>query len=594
MNRRRLDPFLLPSDTDFRFVLLVVVVLGVTLYIYNVLFFSLAGGGMGGLNVYGQCDRLAVATAARVSAREAGRGVPDPLRAVAIKGIALEECIVPVRGATATWMMGGVLGLLGLGGFLYWTWPERKLRRDGLVPLTAEDAPEVVVALEDLSRVAGLRVRPRFVWDPLCATSSGLAFGRWGRRYVALTGGLVTQWYTDLPAFRAVVLHELAHLRNGDVDKTYAALAAWQAFVVVGLVPYFLSLVGQPLDWVADVTWRIVVLAEIVYLTRNALLRTRELYADARASLWDGPAGALGRVLSGLPAPPVGAAWSAPGRRRWLSVHPDPRERYRTLDDTEGLFRIGFWDALGTGIAATIAVPHVVAMLAILGLGGYAGGEGQVVAALVFAPLAAGVLVLAAWRAVLEWRLAAGQGRERGGGRHALWGVGLGLGGGFLLGRVLSFDAVVGLGGDAPASAASALAAMLLGAVLAIAVLVGTLALLWWVVLGARSWIAGRGVADRELRLAFCLSLGAASVLLATWLGALSAAGETAAFLFPRPSWAGIVAAVGWALARSAWLAASQPLTVLAIAALAGVPVAARVWNRRTGSPEVSAGTLSR
>jgi hypothetical protein len=38
---------------------------------------------------------------------------------------------------------------------------------------------------------------------------------------VALGGGLVTQFYSDRPRFRAVVLHELAHLRNADVDKIY-------------------------------------------------------------------------------------------------------------------------------------------------------------------------------------------------------------------------------------------------------------------------------------------------------------------------------------------------------------------------------------
>ncbi|HEX2324074.1 MAG TPA: hypothetical protein VHQ00_01680, partial [Chloroflexota bacterium] len=50
------DPWTLPSDTDFRFVLLVAVALGVTLYVYNVLFFALAGGGIEALEVYGRCD----------------------------------------------------------------------------------------------------------------------------------------------------------------------------------------------------------------------------------------------------------------------------------------------------------------------------------------------------------------------------------------------------------------------------------------------------------------------------------------------------------------------------------------------------------
>ena len=39
--------------------------------------------------------------------------------------------------------------------------------------------------------------------------------------------------------------------------------------------------------------WRIVPLAALVYLTGAAILRARELYADVRASVWDGPDGAL-------------------------------------------------------------------------------------------------------------------------------------------------------------------------------------------------------------------------------------------------------------------------------------------------------------
>ena len=54
-------------------------------------------------------------------------------------------------------------------------------------------------------------------------------------------------------------------------------------------------------DTLTNVTARLAVLALLVYLTRNAVLRSREVYADLRASVPDGPAGALRRVLAGLP-----------------------------------------------------------------------------------------------------------------------------------------------------------------------------------------------------------------------------------------------------------------------------------------------------
>jgi hypothetical protein len=67
--------------------------------------------------------------------------------------------------------------------------------------------------------------------------------------------------------------------------------------------------------------WRAVALTAVVYLTRNAVLRGREYYADVRASLWEGPSGGLRSVLEGLP-PIKGARW-----RLLLHLHPDPRER---------------------------------------------------------------------------------------------------------------------------------------------------------------------------------------------------------------------------------------------------------------------------
>ena len=84
---------------------------------------------------------------------------------------------------------------------------------------------------------------PAFVWNPL-ATGLPIAFGRRGRYHVALSGSFTTQYfYTDKSAFRAVMLHELAHIKNGDVHKTYLTISLLLAFLVVSVVPsLFVSL----------------------------------------------------------------------------------------------------------------------------------------------------------------------------------------------------------------------------------------------------------------------------------------------------------------------------------------------------------------
>ena len=578
------DPWALPSDTDFRFVLLVAVALGVTLYVYNVLFFALAGGGIAALEVYGRCDGVATAAAQRAAAGEVRGPGPDPLRIAALRLAAFERCIGPVRVATAAWMVGGGTAVALLAGALYWTYPARQLRRHRFSPLPPEDAPEVLRTLEGLSREAGLAAPPRFVWNPLRASASGLAFGRAGRYYVALNGGLVVQHYTDPPAFRAVVLHELAHLRNGDVDKTYFALATWQAFVALALVPYLLSLAGQSFTWAVAVTWRVLLLSALLFLTRNALLRTRELYADARAGTWEGPPGALRRVLGAL-SRPVGHKEEGPAWRRrvrpLLRLHPPPEERVQALDDPRRLFRLGFWEACGAGIATTVAAPHVAALLRTAGLTGAGLASAAVGGALVFAPLAAGVLALRAWRVASGAAPGAALGRERekGNGWLSLRPVGLGLGAGFLAGRLLSFEAVVTADRLAGAAQGTGLATAWIDLTLALALLGGTLALLWWLGLSARAWLPVVGGSRSALRLGFWVSLAGAGLALALLLGVLFAAQEAGALLLPRALPGGAVEAAGMAVSGALRLLLAQPLAGVALLALVAVPALGRLWQ---------------
>ena len=197
-SRPRLNPFLFPSDTDFRFVLLIVSVVGASLVLYSLMFETIPATSEYRRHRYEQCSTA-------IDPSDRSGSVADWFDRLSLHG----DCVAPVDRAQSGWMLGGAVLLLALAGALYWTSPGRKLRRERWVPLTSQDAPEVVADLAELCRTAELRAPPTFVWNPLNSRSSGLAFGRLGRYYVALTGGLVAQFYTDRPAFRAVVLHEL-------------------------------------------------------------------------------------------------------------------------------------------------------------------------------------------------------------------------------------------------------------------------------------------------------------------------------------------------------------------------------------------------
>jgi Zn-dependent protease with chaperone function len=172
----------------------------------------------------------------------------------------------------------------------------------------------------------------------------------------------VTLFSTDRASFRAIVLHELAHLRNADVNKTYFAIATWWAFVIVALVPFTAfdiisaARFGEDRYLFLNDAWRVLVMAVLVFLVLRATLRAREFYADVRAAIWENSADPLLRVLNRLEMP----------KKRWqrvTHVHPDPRERGRTLNETDRLFRMGLWDALGFGLAIGIAAPNVLALV---------------------------------------------------------------------------------------------------------------------------------------------------------------------------------------------------------------------------------------
>ena len=93
--------------------------------------------------------------------------------------------------------------------------------------------------------------------------------------------------------------------------------------------------------------WRIVVLALIVYSLRNAILRSREFDADARARQLD-PGIALDAVFADLPARTGRWAWHL----GW--THPPGQQRAAALRDPAPLYRFGFWDGLSIGLVAAL------------------------------------------------------------------------------------------------------------------------------------------------------------------------------------------------------------------------------------------------
>lgn len=228
--------------------------------------------------------------------------------------------------------------------------PDGRLRRD----------------LDDLVAVAGLGVPVRFAIVPGMLRSGAAVFGTRRRPVVRVTSGLTVVHRADPDRFRAIVLHELAHIRNGDIPVFYATLALWRVFLVAVLLPaagmaaYQLTTDQYPAAWhIASL--RVFLLIEealivvMVYLARADVLRTREMHADLTAvRLWRMSPDELHGGRPADAGEPTGlrravAAAGEPWRR-----HPSWPQRRRVLVAPDALFGTGVLPMFTTGLIADI------------------------------------------------------------------------------------------------------------------------------------------------------------------------------------------------------------------------------------------------
>ena len=263
------------------------------------------------------------------------------------------------------WWLIPALGLplLALAAALYWWLPAWKGRPGRVVLVDRLDTTAHLRAtLAELVAVAGLRRAPRFVIDPADATTSAVVFGRRGRYTVCLHGGLVARQTADPDGFRAVALHELAHIRNGDVGITYATVALWR--VLLAVLGVYLVWSGtqlyrglsQPatLATVQQSHYNLMLLLTVLlgYLTRADLLRSREIHADLAAVSWGATRGIWERT--GAPAAGGRLHGAVASFVELWRTHPRWSRRRESLTEPAALFGLQPLPTFLTGVTAAL------------------------------------------------------------------------------------------------------------------------------------------------------------------------------------------------------------------------------------------------
>ena len=157
----------------------------------------------------------------------------------------------PLRPAANGVAAGGLAVLVLVVAVLAFYADRRwKTRRSRVSPLTEYDDPASgFVISEEVARLkdeAGVRAAVSCVVEVTSEARSATVLGSTGHPVLCLHFGLVMQRLrnaadgADDPEFRAVLLHEFAHIRYGDVSAARGTMAVWRAFVLVALLPYLI------------------------------------------------------------------------------------------------------------------------------------------------------------------------------------------------------------------------------------------------------------------------------------------------------------------------------------------------------------------
>ncbi|MCG8346465.1 MAG: M56 family metallopeptidase [Chloroflexales bacterium] len=584
----RLDPFAFPSETTLRFILLIVAVISASLFMYSTLYVRY-------IETQGRLEPIAVSARACWDQYEPSFSLSaDEL---AITGNAFAQCTEPLytEFRNAAWLaLGGIGILLCIASLLYSLFPILIMWREGLTPLDMQaDMEDVVVYLKNLCQEMGIHP-PTFLQKPASRAIGGRAFGAFGRYYVVLPTGLLNWFDNNRDAFRAVMLHELAHLRNRDVDKTYFAVAVSCAFVIAALIPFAFNLLGNSSAQRFIAIVQTITLVLLVYLTLAAVVRAREFYADVRASTYPG-AQALSSLLA-TTLQPTFSAWQATTiamlerlphfkRHRWqfaFLLHPDASERRHILATTDRLFILDLWAAFGTGIAVT-AVHDTIAGLSITTLRPILGHIDpwleSLAASLVFALLVVGIIGIGVWRGTFATLI-----RNQHSTRSGKLGIGLGLG--LIFGQILSFDHIASIQdtlGLEQADRAMQFTLTIFNLLWSVLLLLSLYYFFRWMAAGASIWLH-IAIFSRSPRPYYIAGLVVAGLWMTLWFEIMFLI-RNADVLLITPNSIAVLFNFIFFFSLILHDITLQPLTLIALVSLWAFPLSAWLWQvRRTNS----------
>jgi len=198
-------------------------------------------------------------------------------------------------------IIGLVVALLFVGGS-YWFSDKLAVRAAGANPVTMEEAPELYAIVQELAYDADIPM-PRLYISP-DAQPNAFATGRSPKKaVVCVTAGILQA--LDRDELRAVLAHEMAHVRNRDILITSVAAAVALAITFIARIAMWGAVFSGGDDEGGNIVGVLLlaILAPIAALIiQMALSRSREFEADRTGAelIHDGEA--LARALQKIEA----------------------------------------------------------------------------------------------------------------------------------------------------------------------------------------------------------------------------------------------------------------------------------------------------
>lgn len=271
--------------------------------------------------------------------------------------------------------------LFALAFYFYQQHPIIIRKRKQAQPLTTKEAA-LQQDIAGYATIAGHNPVPTIELGKGIQGSNGQAFGFKRQFFLYLDGGLKIWRRTKPSYFKAIVLHELAHMANGDIWRSYFSEALWKAMWLSCAIPVGLGIIYITLEgvfthsaaggslfdgWYASmqtVGWlylQVAITLAIILAIRARLLRTREYYADWRAALWGAEVGLIG-ILQDNAQHKVLAE-----RHGLYRLHPSPQQRLDNLRQPKHLFQLSRLLPFSTGfLLAFLLVGILLAIFPLL------------------------------------------------------------------------------------------------------------------------------------------------------------------------------------------------------------------------------------